>query len=645
MFQRTSAINKILKLNKFIRGVQGGTSASKTYGIIAILIDYCAKNESKDCSVVSESIPHLKRGAMKDFKKIMKDTGRWNNDRWHSTDSRYTFKNGSIIEFFSADNDSKLRGARRDVLYMNECNNMTFYSFTELSSRTKDFCFLDWNPTNSFWFHEELQNDSDVDFIIINYLDNEACPESALKMIEKAKEKGKTSKFWANWYRVYGLGEVGSLDGVIFNNWQQIDTIPEGCEFISYGMDFGFTNDPTTLIYLGKYNNNLIISELMYQKNLTNSEISYKVKNLVNSHGYITADSSEPKSIEEIKRHGVKIRGALKGKDSINYGIDLLQSFNLLVTSSSINLIKELRNYTWDEDKNGNKLNKPIDSYNHCFVGETLITTNLGQKRIDRIKVGDTVLTSNGLRSVKKVFNNGFKKTYKYLMQFDTFSIYLCCTEEHKIKTTQGWKPIKNLTVNDTLYIETKSIIVGGAKNYILKYGKTQMEKYQKDSTYTIKTIIHLITQLITYLSFLQKNIWHYMQKKGLMIIQNLQNYFNKKELQKHPNGTEVKKVLNGTKSMQKNLILGNLTYQAENVIGAKKNTSQKQSNQNFVITTAKLNHFEKEEGMQLQVYDIMVDECHEYFANGILVHNCIDALRYAAESISKPKINWQSLD
>jgi len=382
MFQRTTAIDKILKLDKFIRGVQGGTSASKTFGIIAILINYASLNPSKDISIVSESVPHLKRGAIKDFKKIMKDTGRWNDSGWHSTDSKYSFSNNSTVEFFSADSDSKLRGARRDVLYMNECNNMSFFSFTELSSRTKDFCYLDWNPTNTFWFHEELQGDNDVDFLIINYLDNEACPDSAKRLIEKAKEKAKTSKFWDNWYNVYGLGLIGSLEGVIFNNWVQIDTIPQGTEFIAYGMDFGFTNDPTTLIYLGKYDNKLVVHELLYQKGLTNSEIVQKIKPLIDTSKYITADSSEPKSIEEIKRHGIYIKGALKGADSINYGIDTLQSFEMMVTSSSTNLIKELRNYTWDTDKQGAKLNKPIDSYNHCIDGLRYAAESISKPKI-----------------------------------------------------------------------------------------------------------------------------------------------------------------------------------------------------------------------------------------------------------------------
>lgn len=382
MLERTTAQTKISLLNKRVRIVQGGTSSSKTFSIIPLLIDYAVKNPQSEISIVSESIPHLRRGAIKDFIKIMVWTENFKPDSWNKSNHIYTFKNGSYIEFFSADQPDKLRGARRDVLFINECNNVNFESYQQLAIRTKKFIYLDYNPTSEFWVHTELQKESDSDFIILNYKDNEALDPAIVKEIEKAREKAKTSKYWENWWNVYGLGQIGSLEGVIFNNWVQIDSIPQGTEFIAYGMDFGFTNDPTTLIYLGKYDNKLVIHELLYQKGLTNSEIVQKIKPLIDQSKYITADSSEPKSIEEIKRHGIYIKGALKVADSINYGIDTLQSFELLVTSSSTNLIKELRNYTWDTDKQGVKLNKPIDSYNHCIDGLRYAAESISKPKI-----------------------------------------------------------------------------------------------------------------------------------------------------------------------------------------------------------------------------------------------------------------------
>jgi phage terminase large subunit len=363
MFIRTTAINKLLELKKFIKGIQGGSSAGKTYGIIPIEIDYAIKNKGTETSIVSESIPHLKRGAMRDFKKIMMSTNRWIDAHWNATDFRYTFTNGSFIEFFSADNSSKLRGARRDRLYINECNNIDFNSFTELAMRTKHSIFLDWNPSNEFWFHTELKNEDNVDFIILTYKDNEAAPQTAVDFIEKAKIKSSISSYWENWYRVYGLGEIGMLEGVIFSNWKTIDILPKEANLIGIGLDFGYTNDPTSAIEIYNYNGTRILNELVYQTGMLNSDIAKRLpKNVV-----VYADSSEPKSIDEIRRYGITIKGVTKGKDSINYGIDVMQQQEYLVTSNSVNLIKELRAYCWDVDKAGTRLNKPIDTNNHAI--------------------------------------------------------------------------------------------------------------------------------------------------------------------------------------------------------------------------------------------------------------------------------------
>jgi phage terminase large subunit len=381
MFVRTTVINKILNLTKFVKGIQGGTSAGKTFSVLPVLIDIAAKTKLTEISVVAESIPHLKRGAMKDFKKIMVETGRFVDSRWNATDFKYTFANGSQIEFFSADNDSKLRGARRDYLYMNEANNMTFHAYTELASRTKKGVYLDWNPVNEFWFHTDLKDDDDVDFLIVNYLDNEACPESALNFILKAKEKAKTSSYWENWYNVYGLGLIGNLEGVIFNNWQPIDTIPNDARLLGYGLDFGYSNDPTAIVEVYKWNDKRIVNEICYQKELSNSQIA----KLIPTKMPVYCDSAEPKSIAELTKLGVRAFGVTKGADSINFGIQVMQEQDYLVTSQSTNLIKELRKYAWDKDKKtGAKLNKPIDDFNHAIDGfryHEMETIGLGKSK------------------------------------------------------------------------------------------------------------------------------------------------------------------------------------------------------------------------------------------------------------------------
>jgi phage terminase large subunit len=363
MFKRTTATNKVLGLKNRVKIIQGGTSASKTYSILAVLINKALLIHGIEISVVAETIPHLRRGALKDFLKIMKWTGRFFEDRFNKSLLRYEFANGSVIEFFSADDSSKLRGARRDILYINECNNVTFDAYNELAIRTRKEVYLDFNPANEFWVHTELKDEPDSDFLILTYKDNEALDQSIVEQIEKNRDKAKTSSYWANWWKVYGEGQLGMLEGVVFSNWKTIDTIPKEARLLGIGLDFGYTNDPTAVIEIYAYNNQRIVNQIVYQNGLVNSEIAKRLpKNVI-----VYADSSEPKSIEEIRRLGITIKGVTKGKDSINYGIDVMQRQDYLVTNQSVDLIKELRSYIWDTDKTGRRLNKPIDFNNHAI--------------------------------------------------------------------------------------------------------------------------------------------------------------------------------------------------------------------------------------------------------------------------------------
>lgn len=364
MFKKTTAQEKISKLRKRIRIVQGGTSSSKTFSIIPMLITYAANNASSEISIVSESIPHLRRGVIRDFIKIMDWTNNWNVNNWNKSSLTYTFSNGSFIEFFSVDQPDKLRGARRDILFINEANNIPFEAYQQLSIRTRKFIYLDYNPTSEFWAHSELINDKDSDFIVLTYKDNEALDNSIVQEIEKARDKAATSSYWANWWRVYGLGEIGNLEGVIFGNWTQIDSIPKEAQYIGTGLDFGYTNDPTAAIDLYKYNGKIILDEVLYNTGLLNRDIYNRLNN---GQRKLVADSSEPKSIEELRRFGISIQGAVKGKDSVMHGIQLMQQYEMLVTKSSTNLIKELRGYVWEKDKTGKTLNQPIDHLNHAI--------------------------------------------------------------------------------------------------------------------------------------------------------------------------------------------------------------------------------------------------------------------------------------
>jgi len=378
MFQQTTALKKISKLNKRIRVVQGGTSSSKTFSILPLLIQYALQNAKSEISIVAESIPHLKRGAIRDFLKILYWTNNYIEQNFNRSSYTYTFSNGSYIEFFSADHPDKLRGARRDILFINECNNVDFESYQQLAIRTKKFIYLDYNPTSEFWVHTEVLPDSNADFIILTYKDNEALDPAIIYEIEKAKEKAKTSEYWENWWRVYGLGQLGNLQGVIFDNWNRVDSIDYlNCKLVGLGLDWGFVNDPTAVVAVYQKQDNLYIEELLYEHNLNNNQIYNRLKSMNINRSYeIIADSAEPKSIDELHRLGLNIHPSKKGADSILNSIDILKRYNLYVTKNSTNLIKELSNYKWKADKGGKQLNDVVDAHNHAIDALRYVALN-----------------------------------------------------------------------------------------------------------------------------------------------------------------------------------------------------------------------------------------------------------------------------
>lgn len=357
--------------------IQGGTSAGKTYAILAVLIHIAAKAKT-EISVVSESIPHLRRGAMKDFGKVMQWTNRWRDEGWNKTLLTYTFANGSTIEFFSADQEAKLRGARRQVLYINEANNIEFEAYHQLAIRTSEAIYIDFNPVSEFWAHTEVLAEQDSELLVLTYRDNEALPATIRDDIEAAQVKAAISTYWANWWKVYGLGEVGSLQGVVFDDWQQVDGIDfAGDKLVAIGLDWGYTNDPTAVVAVYKRGSAILLHELIYQNGLTNQDIAEHLRKLGIGRSWpIIADSAEPKSIEEVHRLGFNIHPATKGADSIRNSIDILKRQPLLVTRESTNLIKELRNYTWDTDRTGASLGVPIDRYNHAIDAVRYVALN-----------------------------------------------------------------------------------------------------------------------------------------------------------------------------------------------------------------------------------------------------------------------------
>ena len=383
MLLSTTAQKKIAKLRRRIRIVQGGTSSSKTFSILPLLINYATTHPNSEISVVSESVPHLKRGVIRDFKKIMQWTGNWKEEQYNRSSMTYNFVNGSFIEYFSVDNPSKLRGARRHILFVNECNNVDFESYQQLAIRTSKFIYLDFNPTGEFWVNTELENERDTQKVILTYLDNEAAPKAAVDEILKAKAKAETgNKYWKNWYNVYGLGLQGKLSGAIYENWElgKFQTIGKTV----LGQDFGFSNDPSTLLKtnIDKKNKIIYVEECFYLTKLTATQLG----DLNAKHAgkdLIVADSADPRLIDSLKQY-CNIVPAIKGQGSIVYGIAMIQDYKLVIDPESKNLINELKNYVWLEKKS----QTPISKFDHLLdalrysVSYQLANPNSGEYHI-----------------------------------------------------------------------------------------------------------------------------------------------------------------------------------------------------------------------------------------------------------------------
>ena len=341
---------------------EGGTSSSKTISIMQALIQIATGTvDPLVISVVSESLPHLKRGAIRDFKWLMGSA--LDPARNNKSDHIYRFPR-AIMEFFPADDPDKMRGGRRDILFINECNNVAYNAYRELDIRTRMFTFLDWNPVSEFWIHEhKLQNRPENAYIHSTYMDAYyVLPTEVVANIESNRHD-------KNWWNVYGLGLLGKIEGLVYPNFEIVDELPERGEVI-YGMDFGYSNDPTTLCKNVINGTDLHSQELIYEKGLTNDMIADKLQDLgLTMADEIIADSAEPKSIEEIYQRGFNIKPVRKGPDSVRFGHQVVNQYKQHWTKDSLNAIKEQRNFRYVEDKDGRFTDKTTHQFSHMMDG------------------------------------------------------------------------------------------------------------------------------------------------------------------------------------------------------------------------------------------------------------------------------------
>ena len=323
------------------------------------------EEQGKIISIVSETMPHLKKGAMRDFFSFLNAADIYDPKQHNKTDNIYKVGT-SIIEFFSADSSDKVHGPGRDYLFVNEIQNLTYETFFHLAQRTNVRIYADYNPTHNFWVYPQFINEpeykTDLTYIHSTIFDNPFVSEAIKKdvMIRASKD--------ANYRKVYLEGIPGTLEGLVFETFNIIGEMPEGMNYV-YGLDFGFSNDPTAITKMAIHNDDLFIDELIYRTGLTNADIISLMKEsgIRPTYDELIADSAEPKSIEDILRAGFNVKPSAKGADSIRSGIDTMKQFNIHITKRSVNIIKEFRNYSWIMDKNGNPTNKPSDNFNHAI--------------------------------------------------------------------------------------------------------------------------------------------------------------------------------------------------------------------------------------------------------------------------------------
>ena len=340
---------------------QGGTRSGKTYSILTGLVELCYKNPNAGAviTIVRKTFPALRGSVMRDFFEILEREGVYNPEAHNKSEATYQLF-GNLVEFISVDQPQKVRGRKRSVLYVNEANEIALEDWRQLLLRTTGRVIIDFNPSDEYhWIYDQVIPREDADFFQTTYLDNPFLPPEVVAEIERFRDVDE------NFWRVYGLGERGVSRATIFTHYTETEK-PAG-RLIGYGLDFGYTNDPTAVIALYQDGDTYTAHEVLYRTGLSNRAIWEQLKEEVPGAALVVCDSAEPKSIDELHGYGLNAHPARKGPDSVRAGIQFLQSKPLKVTAGSVNLLKELRNYKWKEDKNGKQLNEPVDAFNHAI--------------------------------------------------------------------------------------------------------------------------------------------------------------------------------------------------------------------------------------------------------------------------------------
>lgn len=665
--------------------LEGGSGSAKSYDIIQFLLLYCQRNlnKGKDILIFRQTAADCKKTVLKDFIKILRMYDLYDPDK-HFMSSPIHFDMFGNTIYFSGLDAIGSHGERHDIIWGNEGMELDFEGFKQLNQRCNEAFFIDYNPYfTEHWVFNSIITRPDTKFFHSTCLQNPFLPQGQRKEIlsyEPTPENIKNGTADDTMWKIYGLGLRTAIKGLIFPNVTWIDEMPE--LNLHYGLDFGFTNDPTCLTIFGLESNNLYAKSLLYEPIDNAPALSDALDNLnIPRHSPITADCSDryndTEMVRELKNLGWNIKKVNKGK-GIVWRIGLLKKHKIHLVRD-VNVKREQENYKWREI-NGISVNEPVDRYNHCFESNTEILTTDGVKKIIDVKEGDYVLNSFGFNKVLKSFFNGFSEVWLFRLYFTNFVVEIRCTDNHKFKTTTGWKQVNQLQPQDILYlsndlmanhisyIRANNTSAGGEIDFTEKYGNIIMVKFRKVMKFIIKTKIHKIMILKIWKSLKNTITNHFISKKELKKIRNGRKTFNYWGSKLQKNGTVLMGVLNGTGKMQSNVILDTKLLDKQNALSVEKNFYQKDQDQNFVqenadqkieenrgliilnpsvngaerkpllINMKKEKDFVQEVVLQkivaipiksMAVYELTVQENHEYFANGLLVHNCWDALGY----------------
>ena len=358
--QTTRVFEDLLNSNKRINVFQGSSRASKTYNILIFLIYKLLQEEGKTLSIVRKTLPALKGSVLRDLKEILIKFEVFDSEKWHSVDGYFEL-GSNIIEWFSVDDETKIRGRKRDYLFVNEATELSYDEYIQLVLRTSGLVVLDLNPSLwKSWIYD-LEGQPDVKYNLVTYKDNPFLPKVQVDEIEKLKDRDP------NLWRIFGLGQKGIPTKMVFNHQQLYVDLPMGTKFLGYGIDWGYS-DPSTLVGVWKLDDSIYCEEFLYLKNVTIPDFIYKIKDLgINLKDDFIADSANPQAIEELRRQGINCKPVKK--NSILHGIDLIKRSNFYVKFDSFNLQSELQSYIWKTDKNGNNLDEPVDDSNHLIDG------------------------------------------------------------------------------------------------------------------------------------------------------------------------------------------------------------------------------------------------------------------------------------